>query len=226
MPIVPLATVKAAVDLELPTPLQAWVQLTHDEMRHHPHESAEFFATFNGQPYRFYGGCERSGASLIWHVAQDDGPNTSRARQGIVSDATTWALAKAAFAIKWEAICEAERDREAVRRYSGDVMDEPERAQDARMAGVSTFGATWTFGQAFDEDIYEYDVTTAVSSLGVHPTKKFAGQTVRVESGGVAQPDGLPAVSIPAGDGTVTVIIMVTAEDGVQMAVYTLTIHR
>ena len=226
MPIIPLVTVKATVDRELPTPLQVWVQLTHDEMRHHPHESSEFDATFNGKSYRFYSGSERDGAGLAWHVSQDDGPNTSRARQGIVSDATTWVLAKVAFQTRWEAICEAERDREAVRRYSGDMIDEPERAQDARISGVSVFSGTWTLDPAFDEDIYSYDVTTASDSLGILTAKKFAGQTVRIESGGIAQPDGLQGVPIPPGDGVVTVIIMVTAEDGATMATYTLTIHR
>ena len=221
----PLVTVKAAVDLELPTPVQVWVMLTHDEMLHHPHESAEFEVTFNGQSYRFYSGCERSGTDLIWHVSQDAGPNTSRARQGLVSDAATWVLAKAAFATKWEAICEAERDREAVRRYSADVIDEPERAQDARISGIQIHTGAWTLDPVFNEQIYEYDATAFADSLVLQGTKKFAGQTIRVESGGIAQPDGL-SVTVPGGDGRVTVTIMVTAEDGVTTATYTLKIHR
>ena len=199
--------------------------LDHNEMLHLPHESSEFLVSFNGRPYRFYGGCTRDGMGLAWHVSQDDGPNTSRARQGIVSDAATWTLAKAAFATRWEAICEAERDREAVRRYSADVMDEPEQAQDARIAGIVIFTGAWTLAPAFNEQVYEYDATTASDSLGIQATKKFTGQLVRVESGGLAQPDGL-LLTIPAGDGVTTVIITVTAEDGVTMAVYTVEITR
>ena len=209
----------------MPTPIQAWVALTHDGMRHHPHESAAFNATFNGQSYRFYSGCERSGANLIWHVSQEDGPNTSRARQGIVSDAATWTLAKAAFATRWEAICEAERDREAMRRYSADVIDEPERAQDARVTAIPLFLGSWVFDPAFDEQIFEYDVTATSDELGIQPTKKFPGQAVRVFDGSIAQPDGW-TVSLPGGDGRVTVTITVTAEDGETTAIYTLKIHR
>ena len=94
MPPLPLVAVKAAVDVALPTPAQAWVGLTYSESLHHPHESGEFNVTFNGRSYRFYGGCERSGADLIWHVSKDDAPNISRVRQGIVSDAATWDSSK------------------------------------------------------------------------------------------------------------------------------------
>ena len=225
MPVAPLTTVKAAVDLELPTPLQTWVMLDHDQMRHHPHESAEFRPTFNGQDYLFYSGCERDGVGLAWHVSQADGPNTSRGRQGIVTDVATWALAKAAFATRWEAICEAERDREAVRRYSGDVIDEPERAQDARVSAIPLFTGTWVLDPVFDEDIYDYDVTATSDSLGIQPTKKFPGQMIHAFDGSIAYPGGL-SVTAPSGDSVVTVILTITAEDGVHQAVYTLTIRR
>ena len=122
-------------------------------------------------------------------------------------------------------ICEAERDREAVRRYAADVIDEPERAQDARLAGLRLDVGAWTLDPTFEEQTYEYDATASADRLDIYTTKKFPGQAISISNGEASQPDAL-SVTVPGGDGVLTVTITVTAEDGVTTQTYTFKVHR
>ena len=228
MPPRSLSAVKAIVDAELRTPVVVWTMLAFDEMRHHPHESAEFNATFNGHPYKFLSGCQRSGDGMVWHIAEVQGPNIS-ARQGIVSDAETWADARTAFAVAWETVCESERDREALRRWSADVIDEPDQSQDTRITRLGITLGAWILRPAFTEDTRDYAAIAHADTIRLEATAKFPAQAFAWADDSTTGTGTAFTFVVPGGATGVTlntVRLTVTAEDGDNTDTYTILITR
>ena len=210
---------KTKVDTSMPTP----------EVLFHPTPNARRFLRtdvgmsaprFNGISYTFVTHIDRQDTAETWtiyHVVNEV--------RSPMASGSSWPVCYQRFLLKWEALCELERDQEAVRFYAADVMDEPERAQDARLAGLRLDVGAWTLAPAFEEQTYEYDATASTGRLDIYTTKKFPGQAISVSNGEASQPDAL-SVTVPGGAGVLTLTITVTAEDGVTTATYTFSIHR
>lgn len=94
-------------------------------------------------------------------------------------------------------------------------------------SGLASLGlSSGTLSPSFDADTIGYTASVAysVSSITVTPTANNGNATITVNSTTVASGSASSAISLAAGDNTITVLV--TAEDGTTQTTYTITVTR
>jgi gliding motility-associated-like protein len=97
-------------------------------------------------------------------------------------------------------------------------------SHDAQLAGLSI--SVGTLSPVFNSTRYAYTDTigNAVTSVTITATKHQSGATLRINRSGA--PSGSPSISLPMAIGNNSIMIVVTAEDGVTKQTYTIAVHR
>jgi len=100
----------------------------------------------------------------------------------------------------------------------------PSQSNNANLSNLSCSGGVIL--PSFDSNVLSYSVSVgnAVSSTTVTATKEHAGATIKVNGQSVIS--GSPSQAIALSEGSNTITIEVTAEDGITKKVYTITVIR
>ena len=112
------------------------------------------------------------------------------------------------------------KDRRTDSSYRVLVTREHPPATDARLRGLTLSHVT--LEQEFDSDVFAYtaDADATVAATTVTPVPSDPDATAVIKLNGVADPDG----TVDLVEGANTVTVEVTAEDGVMMQTYTVTV--
>ena len=102
--------------------------------------------------------------------------------------------------------------------------DEAAPPPSAELAGLVTSEGTLSPAFSSGTNFYTVDVASGVTSLTVTPTASDAGATIEVN--GVAVPSGAESGAISLDPGINSIIIMVTATDGITEDVYAISVTR
>ena len=169
---------KVAIDLAYPTPPVDW-ERQDDHVNFGHHEVASVELTFNGQDFHYLGAHHRENGEELWKVRRFQ-PGGDR--ETVVGGQVSWDDAKTAFALYWEAHCEAQRNLLAASAYGKDVVDDqPGETPQVRMTFLHLGAPAQTtipLNPGFIDSRFEYAAETVIGTVTLTATVPL-GASVR-----------------------------------------------
>ena len=173
-----IAQHKAAVDAAYPTPPVDW-ERQDDHVNFGHHEVATVRLTFNTEAHHYLGAHYQEFGEEVWKVRR---VWTAGMRETVVGGQVSWDDAKTAFALYWEAHCEAQRNILAASAYGKDVVDDqPGETPQVRMTFLHLGAPAQTtipLNPGFIDSRFEYAAETVIGTVTLTATVPL-GASVR-----------------------------------------------
>ena len=169
---------KVAIDLAYPTPPVDW-ERQDDHVTFGHHEVATVRLTFNTEVHHYLGAHYQEFGEEVWKVRR---VLAGSLRATVVGGQVSWDDAKTAFALYWEAHCEAQRNLLAASAYGKDVVDDqPGETPQVRMTFLHLGAPAQTtipLNPGFIDSRFEYAAETVIGTVTLTATVPL-GASVR-----------------------------------------------